>query len=308
MKHRYFQFILFSIYMLVMTGVMIGEGVGITPDRYALLLLLGSILIIKKTRQFLIDWIPFLFILISYDFLRSLVGKFNARVHYVEAFYADKSFFGQIPTITLQNLYYKVGQLNWYDYVATVLYLLHFALPLFFGFMLWFKNRRWFQEFTLGLVLLSYAGWVTFLVYPEAPPWLTSQEGYIPHVTQITTIAIQSLFPQRINVPTIYQTFDPNPVAAIPSMHVAYPMLILLFALSFYKKKGLIFLPYVVAISVAVIYLGEHYFVDIALGFIYAFIFFALAKLIMNHTIVFNPIKKFFKGMFVYQTEGSTES
>lgn len=300
-KQRYFQFTLFTLYMLGMTGLMIWQGVGITPDRYALVLLLGSLLI-KKTRQFLLDWVPFLFILISYDFLRSLSDKLNPRVHFVEGIFADKSFFGEVPTLTLQRMFYHAGTLHWYDWVATVFYLLHFALPLGFGFLLWFNNRRRFHEFTLSLVLLSYAGWITYLIFPEAPPWLAAKEGYLPHVTQITLDTLSHL-PSKVSIPTIYQSFDPNPVASIPSIHAAYPMLILLLSLSFFGWKALIFVPYVVGICLSIVYLGEHYVIDIIIGFIYALATFGASKFIMNHTAIFAPIKKAFKKAFHYDVE-----
>lgn len=119
---------------------MIWQGIGITPDKYALILILGS-LFIRKTRKFLIDWIPFLFILISYDFLRSLAPILNPRVHFQEMIIFDQWLFGQNPIIFLQSVFYQSGQLHWYDFVAILFYFLHFALPLGFGFILWLKNR-----------------------------------------------------------------------------------------------------------------------------------------------------------------------
>jgi len=281
MKHHALQFSLFTAYMLVMTALMIWQGVGITPDRYALVLILGT-LFVKKTRKFLLDWIPFIFLLISYDFLRSLTPKLNFRVHYIESFHFDQSVFGQAPTITLQNWLYHAGTLHWYDYGTTMFYFLHFALILIFGFMLWFKNLAQFRQYVLGLLLLSYTAWFTYIVFPSAPPWLASADGYIPNVNHILASTLQT-FPERLHIPTIYQSFDPNQVAAIPSLHAAYPTMVLLFAWDFFGFKASFFLLYVLGACFSLVYLGEHYVIDILIGIGYAVAFFFLAKLLSHH-------------------------
>lgn len=83
MRHRIFNISLFVIYIVGMTALMIWQGVGIAPDRYAFVLLLASLLV-KRTRSFILDWIPFLFILISYDFLRGFADNLGQRVNFLE--------------------------------------------------------------------------------------------------------------------------------------------------------------------------------------------------------------------------------
>lgn len=269
MKHRVFTFGIFTAYMVIMTGILIWQGVGITPDRYALVLLLASLLI-KKTRSFLLDWIPFLFILISYDFLRSLVGALSPRVDYLTAIHFDEKIFFQLPTITLQKALFHPPTLTWYDYFATVIYFLHFAFPLAFAFLLWMQNKNYFRHFISGILVLSYAAWFTFVIFPAAPPWLADQHGFISGVQKIMDYTLAS-FPTRLNLPTVYANFNPNPIAAVPSLHAAYPFLAFLFAWRFFKAKALFILPYVFAVWFSIIYLGEHYVFDIVTGVIYSF-------------------------------------
>lgn len=276
MKHHVFVFAIFVIYMIIMTSIMIWQGVGITPDRYAFVLLLASLLV-KKTRRFLLDWIPFLLILISYDFLRSLVGALSSRVNYLSPIYLDEKLFTHLPTVTLQKYFFHPPALAWYDYLATVIYFLHFALPLAFAFLLWLNNKSHFRRFTIGILLLSYAAWFTYVIFPAAPPWLADEEGYITGVSKIMNLTLAA-FPTRLGLPTIYQNFNPNPVAAIPSLHAAYPFLVFLFAFRFFKAKALFFLPYVSAVWVSIVYLGEHYVVDALIGALYAFAAFIVAE------------------------------
>jgi len=250
-----------------MTALMIWLGLGITPDRYVLMLTLG-ILFIGRLRKFLLDWLPFLFILISYDFLRSLADHLNNRVHYMELIRADQWLFGVIPTVFLQEKFYQTGRLQWYDFLSVFFYFLHFALPLAFGFILWLKNRLYFKKFAVNLLVLSYAAFFTYVIFPASPPWLSNRMGLLPDVTKILDVILK-LFPQRLDLPTIYNNFDPNPVAAVPSLHAAYPFLVLILSCKFFGKKGLLFIPYVLGVWFSIVYLGEHYVIDIILGVVY---------------------------------------
>jgi hypothetical protein len=277
--------------MVGMTIFMIWQGIGIAPDRYALVLILGSLLI-KKTRGFLLDWMPFLFILIAYDFLRGLVPFLNNNVHFTEMIQADITMFGVLPNLALQNLFYNPDHLGFLDFYATFFYFLHFALPLSFGFLLWITNKASFRIFVTAILLLSYAAWVTYVIFPAAPPWLAEKQGYIQGVTKILDKTL-GVFPDRYDLPSIYHNFNPNPVAAVPSLHAAYPMLVLLFCLKFFKWKGLIFLPYVITVWFSMVYLGEHYVIDELIGGLYALTFFLLANWLhtkVNFNLLLNKL------------------
>jgi membrane-associated phospholipid phosphatase len=106
-------------------------------------------------------------------------------------------------------------------------------------------------------------------VFPSAPPWLAAQDGYVGGVTRVLGETM-NLFPDRLDLPSIYRQLNPNAVAAIPSLHAAYPFLVLLFALRFFGPRGIVVGLYVVAVWVAVIYLGEHYAIDVMFGALYA--------------------------------------
>ncbi len=279
--YQVFYISLFVLYILGMTAVMIWQGIGIAPDRYAFILLVAALLI-KRSRQFLLDWIPFLFILIAYDFLRGFADNLSTRVHFVELYKADKWIFGVIPTEYLQYLFYQSDNLRWYDFVATIFYFLHFALPLAFGFLLWNLNKIHFRQFVVAILLLSYAGWVTYIIYPAAPPWMAADKGYLFGVSKVIDQTL-NIFPEKISLPTIYHQINPNQVAAIPSMHAAYPMLVLLYSMAFFGLRGLIFIPYVLLSWASIVYLGEHYVIDVIMGALYALIFFGVAKLLFKH-------------------------
>lgn len=287
----------FIVYIISITSVLIYFGVAIYPDRYFFVLLIPA-LFIKRTRSFLLEWIPFIIIFLSYEFLRGIADHLNQTVNYSFAIWGDQTFFGPLPSNWLQQHLYRPGTLNWYDYLSTIIYFLHFVLPLSFAFLLWIKNRASFRKFVGGFLVLSYTGLLTYVAFPAAPPWLASDNGYIPHVYKILNITFQT-FPEKLNIPSIYTSFDSNPVAAFPSLHAAYPLLILLFAVKFFGKKGLIFLPYVLAVWFSIVYMGEHYVTDIVGGIIYTVLSFYLVTAVDYKSLLSKlPKFKFFKKLY----------
>src|SRR5579859_3674020 len=116
-KQHKIQIAVFSLYILIVTVVMIWEGVGIDPSRYIFVLFIPAFFL-RRTRYFLLDWIPFVFWILSYDFLRGLAGVLEPRANFFFAINADKALFAVVPTVALQQLLYSAGYLHWYDYMA----------------------------------------------------------------------------------------------------------------------------------------------------------------------------------------------
>jgi hypothetical protein len=275
LRSRSLPWIAFGLYLAVTTALLIVLGIPIPPDRYFVVLLL-PVLLVGRARSFVLDWSPFLLLLFSYEYLRGLAGRVG-QVHYVLALRFDTMLFGTPPSVSLQQRFAHSGSLAPYDYVAAVLYLLHFVAPLSFAFLLWMRRREEFTRFTTAFLLLSYAALLTFVAFPAAPPWLASKEGYLPEVHEQVG-AVLAAFPARFHLPTVYQLFDPNQVAAIPSLHAAYPLLILLFGLRFLGLKALPLAAYVAGVWLTVVYMGEHYVFDVAVGALYSLLAYTLVE------------------------------
>jgi membrane-associated phospholipid phosphatase len=61
-----------------------------------------------------------------------------------------------------------------------------------------------------------------------------------------------------------------NPVAAVPSLHTAYPVLIFLFFWSSVGRRRWLLALYPLAMSFTLIYTAEHFVFDVVLGWLYA--------------------------------------
>jgi membrane-associated phospholipid phosphatase len=70
---------------------------------------------------------------------------------------------------------------------------------------------------------------------------------------------------------TVYHWLTPNQYAAMPSLHAAYPLLGALFALRLWGRRAWPTLAYTACVWLSIVYLGEHYIVDIIGAVIFVF-------------------------------------
>lgn len=259
-------------YFVIVSAFMLVHNMWLSPDQF---IIVGFVLtlLVAQPILFLKDWTPFIFLFLSYEFLRGLAPMLGIKAHIFPMIHADQFLFRSLPTVSLQNHLYTPGNLHFYDYIATVLYMMHFILPLVFGFFLWLYKRKEYHKFVITLLVLSYLGFLTFMLFPAMPPWMASDNGIIPKVYNVFGDTFAT-FVHGTNLPSVYNFMNPNPVAAIPSLHAAYPFLVYLFMVKLFGKWGHLFLIYVAAVSFAIVYTGNHYIIDALVGFVYAYLCF----------------------------------
>ncbi len=265
-----------AAYFLSISAFMLLNGMWFSPDQFIIAGLVLA-LFVAKPLSFLRDWIPFVFLFLSYEYLRGLAPKLGMGVHIYPMIHVDQFLVGGVLTVNLQNLLYTPGKLHFYDYLFSILYMMHFILLLVFAFFLWMKRRHEYKRFVVSTITLAYAGFITYVLYPAMPPWMASDDGIIPHVTNVVSDTFNS-FVQNVHLPSVYQFMDPNPVAAMPSLHAAFPMLVYLFMVDIFGKKARLFIIYPVLVWIAIIYTGNHYIIDTIFGILYAYAAFYAVK------------------------------
>jgi len=97
---------------------------------------------------------------------------------------------------------------------------------------------------------------LTYVLFPAAPPWWAAYFGYLEGVRAYHSIDI------LLN--------SPNPVAAMPSLHMAMPTYLALFGTFLWRKRGLWLWIFPLGVAFATVYLGHHYVVDLLAGMAYA--------------------------------------
>lgn len=221
---------------------------------------------IKRVQRFIKDWVPFIALFLAYDAMRGIANNVTGIVHVTELISAELHVFGMIPTLVLQQ-FYRNPILDW---TGGFFYALHFLVPMMFGFILWNRSPENYRKYVFALLSCSYSALITFLVYPSAPPWFgVNAERILFHLDGVVGVPFYA---------TIYAFFEPNPFAALPSLHAAYPWLISLFAIKIKRIKALPVLIFSFGVWFSAVYMGEHYVIDLVAGVAYATVAFFLVE------------------------------
>jgi len=271
------MFFLPIFYIVAVSAYMMYHRAWFSPDQFFAFAIL-SVIFIGRTKQFLRDWIPLLLFLFGYEYLRGIIPFLTKQAHVLPMIVADNFLFGFIPTIKVQTLFFNASKLHWYDYMSVLLYTSHFIVPMLMGFIFWLNDRKHFKQYSTTFLVLSYFAFFTFLIFPAVPPWMASNEGYLPPLSKIMD-QVYGSFAHPISVPSVYRFFGVNLVAAFPSLHAAYPWLIFLFIRKKSRRLSYVSLFYVLGVWFSVIYLGEHYVVDVIAGMAYATVAYYLVEL-----------------------------
>jgi hypothetical protein len=231
-------------------------------------------------KEFIRKFSPFVVLLISYESLRGFAPMITGHVHFTEMIHFDQWLGGgQLPTVALQHAWFN-GSLQWFDYYFYFTYMLHFLSPFILASLIWKFRPQHYWQYIGALLTLSYAGFVTYVIFPAAPPWMASEMGLIPKIAKLSTEIWWGWGVHTI--PTLYSHLNPNPVAAVPSLHCAYPTLALLFVHKLFGRKWSVpFLVYPASVWLGVVYLGEHYVFDVILGILYGVGVFYLSELVV---------------------------
>jgi len=221
---------------------------------------------LKRAQRFMKDWFPFIALLLAYDSMRGIVSNITGVVHSSELISAELYLFGVIPTQVLQQ-FFRTTVLDW---MGAFFYSLHFIVPFLFGFVLWYRSPDNYRKYTATLLITSYSALITFLVYPAAPPWFG-----------VSAQRILFQIDGSIGVPfyaTVYALIQPNPFAAIPSLHAAYSWIVALFAIRIKRMRALPVVVFPLGVWFSAVYLGEHYIIDLFAGVAYSTVAYFVAE------------------------------
>jgi PAP2 superfamily len=242
------------VYLALIFGVMLWRGVSIEPE-WVLLVLLVIAVALGRGRNFVADWTPFLLLFFGYEAMRGFAAKTNFQPHDLSGL-ERWVFGGTIPTLVLQHDFYHPGVVGLQDIVAMLFYFMHFVLPIVVGFVFWVTSREYYWRFVAALLLMCLLAFITYLFWPSAPPWYQLHD-----VVKINDQTVRSLWGYTLVTP-IYHSFNPNPFAAFPSLHAAFPMLAAVYAWQRYRLLSVALVLWAAAVVLSIVYLGEHYVVD----------------------------------------------
>jgi len=275
--------VLAAVYALVLVVFVLTEGV--PTERLSLFAWVLTGLSIgcvgrgwRAMAGLVLDWLPFLGILVRYDLTRGLADTVGMPVHVSDLAALESSLFGgTLPTVWLQDHLYPSsdwgagGEGAWWHVVVTAVYVSHFLVTPVIAAVLWLRNRRRWISFTAHVVGVALVGVATYILLPAAPPWYAAARGVIPEVERLSGLGWDVLGLHTAGALLDQGQAKVNLVAALPSLHTAYAVLVLMFfwpLLSRAARSLLTFYP--LLMGFVLVYAGEHYVVDVLLGWVCA--------------------------------------
>jgi PAP2 superfamily len=176
---------------------------------------------------------------------------------------------GTTPTLRLQRALGTPGSFRWWEKLLVWSHWLWFAFP--HGTVLYLIARhpdrvaagagRIYATFDLGLI--------GYWALPTAPPWYAAAEGLMedgrtPELRRMMVEYGEHFW--RSGWAPLYGVFGGNPLAAMPSLHFATSVTAAHVLAETGSRAGALGWTYALVLGVALVYLGEHYVVDLAAG------------------------------------------
>ena len=224
-------------------------------------IVLAPALVLRRARAFVRDFLPFLLLVLLYEWTRTEAHRLHPSAFYTPQIDADRFLgFGNVPTVWLQQHLWH-GDLDRLDRFLIFVHGLNLAGPIVVLFLVWLGSRRDYLRSAGAFLGAAFASCVGFLLFPAAPPWLAAQQGLLD-VTRIRELADPATTSGLAR-----ELFDDNPVAAIPSLHAGWSLIVVLVAFRYLPRPaGWVAACYAILVHFAVVYLGEHYVIDLILG------------------------------------------
>lgn len=252
--------------------------VGFKTDQLVLIGIFNALFYISSgTRKFIIGFSIFIVYWIIFDYMKAFPNYLFNAVHIEDLYQFEKKIFGiEFNGLLLTpNEYWKLNTTSFLDVVTGVFYLMWVPVPLAFATYLFFKNRKYFIYFSLTFVWVNLLGFVFYYIFPAAPPWYIQEHGFKFISATAGNTAGLSRFDHYFNIHLFQGIYSKgsNVFAAMPSLHSAYPIIVLYFGLkSRLRFVSIFFAVVMLGIWFAAVYNSHHYVLDVIAGILCSFL------------------------------------
>jgi membrane-associated phospholipid phosphatase len=237
----------------------------------------------EKTRLFLKYFFPFILTGVAFDSMRYYYWPgVRGHVHVAEPYLRDLRWFGiQVGEGAARhpvtpNEFFVLHTFTALDVLCGFAYLVFVSEYLLAAFGLFF-TRRWplLRRFGWAFFAVNVIGFITYFIYPAAPPWYVENFGLGPARLDVHPSAAAA---HRFDLFFGTHFFDQmygkgiDVFGAYPSLHVAYPFLVVLvtFELPAWRWARVPAIAFYGLMCFSAVYLQHHYIEDILLGTTYA--------------------------------------
>lgn len=226
------------------------------------------------TRALLIAVQPFALVGILYDGMRpwQRLGLTPERVLTCELRDAESRFFGVTVDgvrVTVHDLLQPRATLA-LDVIAAFPYATFILASVACALYLRARDKAAFTRFGWSFFIMNVCGFVLYHLVPAAPPWYIHTHGC---AVDLTTRAFEGPNLARVDrwlgIPYFHGMYGQasSVFGAIPSLHCAYPMLVVIEGWrSFSKPWRVLSVAYAMMMIFSAVYLDHHWVIDAACG------------------------------------------
>lgn len=269
--------------------------VGIRSDHFALLfIVLGGYLTHAYSRKLVSAFFIFIIYWVIYDSMRVFPNYEFNTIYIEEPYLLEKELFGieLNDQLVTPNEYFLTNNSAFLDVLSGFFYINWVPIPLLFALYLFYKNKELLIQFLAAFLFINLLGFIVYYSYPAAPPWYFHEYGtqviYNTPGNAAGLLRFDSFF--GIDVFRSLYEKNANVFAAMPSLHSAYPIIVLFFGIKQKLRLGIIiFALFLMGIWFAAVYSFHHYIIDILAGTICALTgLFIFEKIIIKNKKVNN--------------------
>ena len=256
------------------------------PEHVALVVLvMGFAFWSDRSRSLARIAYPFLLWALVYDSMRWYADYIRSPViHLREPYSFDLRFFGiHTPQgVVTPNEYFQIHTSKALDLVTGLAYTPFFFIgeSVILALYLFFKGHtRGAERFAWVFVWSNFLGFSLYYIYPAAPPWYVATHGFVADLSVHASPAGALRFDQLVGLP-IMQGFygkSADVFGAIPSLHVVYPMLALIYGFRLPRFRVVAIL-YFLLVCFSAVYLDHHYLIDLFVGWVDALLVMAVFR------------------------------
>ncbi len=177
--------------------------------------------------------------------------------------------FGELPTVRLQRALHPNGYFRSYEKVLVWAHWVWFATPHATLAYLAVADRSRFPRAAVLTYAVFDLGVISYWLAPTAPPWYAAERGRAngddpARVRRLMVEYGESFW--RNGWAPLYSVLGGNPLAAMPSLHFATSAMAALLLAESGPAAGAVGGAYATVLGFALVYLGEHYVVDLLGG------------------------------------------
>jgi len=246
--------------------------VGYKPDQLVLLGIFNVMFYASvATRKFILGFSIFIFYWVIFDYMKAFPNYNYNTVHIADLYNFEKHLFGihLNGKLLTPNEYLTLKATTFLNIVTGLFYLCWIPVPLSFAAYLFFTNKKQFLYFALTFLLVNLLGFVIYYIYPAAPPWYIQEHGFAFQPLKLGSTGGLSRFDAYFHINLFHSIYakGSNVFAAMPSLHSAYPVIVLYYGIK--NRLGLInvlFFIVVIGIWFTAVYASHHYILDVLAG------------------------------------------